>query len=431
MRPGVRQPRKTALAAALAVGMSLLAACGGGDSGPPTLTWYINPDTGGQEDIAAKCTEEAKGAYEITTSGLPTDATAQREQLLRRLAGSDESVDLMSLDPPFTAEFASAGFLAPIPQDRTAEFTDGIFEPAVQSATWEDELVAVPFWANTQLLWYRKSVAEAAGLNMNKPVTWDQIVQAAEQESKTVAAQGLLYEGYTVWINALVESAGTSVVTNPEAAPEDIELGLDTEEGAAAAEVINQVATVGGPALSTQEEEAARRLFQGKDGGFLVNWPYVWAAWGGEVEAGTLGKDVLDDIGWTMYPRVDESQTAAPPLGGIHIGIGAFTEYEEEALDATACITSEENQKEYMLTNGNPAAAEAVYDDPEIRKAYPMADAIVESLDAAAPRPLTPYYTEVSSSIQREFHPPSSVTSQTPQDAADLIIGVINGEVLL
>jgi multiple sugar transport system substrate-binding protein len=84
-----------------------------------------------------------------------------------------------------------------------------------------------------------------------------------------------------------------------------------------------------------------------------------------------------------------------------------------------------------MLTNGNPAAAEAVYNDPEVRKDWPMADAIVASMEAAAPRPLTPYYTEVSSSIQREFHPPSSVTAETPQDAAELINGVISGEVLL
>jgi multiple sugar transport system substrate-binding protein len=60
-----------------------------------------------------------------------------------------------------------------------------------------------------------------------------------------------------------------------------------------------------------------------------------------------------------------------------------------------------------------------------------MADAIVESLDVAAPRPLTPYYTEVSSSLQREFHPPSSVTTDTPYSAADFILAVINGEALL
>jgi multiple sugar transport system substrate-binding protein len=431
MRATGTTSRKAAVAATLAMTASLLAACGGDDSGPPTLTWYTNPDSGGQAEIADKCTQAAGGKYTIETSGLPTDATAQREQLVRRLAGSDSSVDLMSLDPPFVPEFSTAGFLAPIPEDRAAEFTEGIVESAVTSATWEDELVVAPFWANTQLLWYRKSVAEAAGLDMSKPVTWDQIVQAAESEDKTVAVQALLYEGYTVWINALVESAGASVLVNPEAPPDELELGLDSPEGEAAAQVIEQVTPVGGAAMSTQDEEGARRLFQGDDGGFLVNWPYVWAAWQGEVEGGTLDKAVVDDIGWTRYPEVSEGQEARPPLGGIQIGIGAFTDNEEEALDALACIVSVENQKQYMLTNGNPAAAKAVYEDPEIKKAYPMADAIVESLDVAAPRPLTPYYTEVSSSLQREFHPPSSVTTETPASASEFILAVINGEALL
>ena len=32
---------------------------------------------------------------------------------------------------------------------------------------------------------------------------------------------------------------------------------------------------------------------------------------------------------------------------------------------------------------------------------------IRESLELAAPRPLTPYYSEVSGGIQREYHPPA------------------------
>ena len=36
--------------------------CGGDDGGASTLTWYINPDSGGQAEIASRCTEEAGGA---------------------------------------------------------------------------------------------------------------------------------------------------------------------------------------------------------------------------------------------------------------------------------------------------------------------------------------------------------------------------------
>lgn len=79
-----------------------LVACQG-ESGPPVLTWYTNPDAGGQARIAQECTDAAGGEYVIETAGLPREASAQRDQLARRLAAQDSSIDLMSLDPPSSA----------------------------------------------------------------------------------------------------------------------------------------------------------------------------------------------------------------------------------------------------------------------------------------------------------------------------------------
>jgi multiple sugar transport system substrate-binding protein len=414
--------------------MAGLAACGGDSGGPPTLTWYINPDNGGQAELAKKCTEESGGAYTIATSVLPNSATAQREQLVRRLAAKDDSIDLMSIDPPFVPEFAEAGFLLDIPDDREQEFTDGIVESAVTSATWKDELVGIPFWANTQLLWFRQSVAEEAGLDTEQPVTWQQVIDAAEQTGTTVGVQANRYEGYTVWINALTEGAGVSVLENPEAPVEELELGLDQPGAAEAAAVIQEVvqAGVGGPAISTAMEEEARALFQGDSGGFMVNWPYVWQAANGEAEAGALDASVVEDIGWAVYPETVEGEEAAPPFGGITLGIGTFTQYPDEALEAAACITTPESMTEYMLFSGNPSASEESYSDPEVQEAFPMADVILESLQKAKPRPQTPYYNEVSESLQRTYHPPGNVNPETtPEDAATLIQGVLNKEVLL
>ena len=69
--------------------------------------------------------------------------------------------------------------------------SQNVVEGALAGPTWNDKLVAVPFWANTQLLWYRKSVAEAAGLDMTKPVTWDQLIEAAaKDQDKLLGVQG-------------------------------------------------------------------------------------------------------------------------------------------------------------------------------------------------------------------------------------------------
>lgn len=424
--------RQAALVLAAATATSTLAACGS-ETGPPTLVWYINPDVGntdasagGQATLAKECTAAANGRYRIQVQMLPVDSTDQRVQLVRRLAAGDTSIDMMSLDPPFIAEAANAGFLAPVPQDKVKTFTQGVLPGAVKQSQWEGKLVAVPFWANTQLLWYKKSVAEEAGLDMSKPVTWDQIITAAEETDTTVEVQANLYEGYAVWINALVESAGGHIVENPEAG-QDANIGLDTPEGQMAAEVIARLADspAANPAMSTADETAAVGAFGMPGGGFMVNWPYVYA------DPATEAVRKEDDMAWARWPRVDANIPSKPPLGGISIGVSAFSEHTDLAYDAAECITNEEHQKDYMLNAGNPAARAAVYDDPEVKKAYPMAAMIRDSIAVAAPRSVTPYWSDISSALQQSYHTPSSVDAQTPQEATEFIEGVLQGETLL
>jgi multiple sugar transport system substrate-binding protein len=411
-----------------------LAGCGGGSGGGvPTLTWYTNPDNGGQEDLAAKCTEEAEGEYRIEVAALPTDADGQREQLVRRLAANDSSIDIMSLDPVFVPEFAEAGFLRPFEEDAAEELTRDVLDGPRETVEWDGQLVAAPFWANSQLLWYRRSVAEEAGLDPESgDVTWDQLIEAAEQTDTTVAITGNRYEGYMVWINALVMSAGGEVLADAEAGRDAVPQ-FDSDAGRTAADIVHQVATrVADPQMSTAIEENARTAFQADDGGFMINWPYIYGAARTAVEDGSLDQAVFDDIGWARFPRVDGETESVPPLGGIDLGVGAFSDHPDEAVSAVRCITSVESQIEYMLGEGNSGARAEVYDDPEIREAFPMADLIRESIDTAGPRPRSAYYTDVSAATVREFHPPAEVDpDRTPQAADDLITGVLHDRQLL
>ncbi len=106
----------------------------------------------------------------------------------------------------------------------------------------------------------------------------------------------------------------------------------------------------------------------------MVNWPFVWAQANTKVEAGTLDQSVPDDYGWTLYPRVDEDTPSAPPWAGSTSASRPSASTWTSAYEATECITSDENQAYYFNTNGNPASSAAVYDDPEVQQAYPMAD---------------------------------------------------------
>ena len=426
--------RTRTLAVAFVLLASVIGACGGGGSGVPTLNWYINPDNGGQAELAAKCTAASNGAYRIKTSVLPNDATSQREQLVRRLAAKDASIDLMSLDPPFVPEFAEAGFLRTFTADEARELTAGVLAGPIESATWNGRLVAAPFWANTQLLWYRKSVARKAGIDPSRqPVTWDQIIKVASDTGTTVGVQGNLYEGYMVWISALVASAGGQILENPEAGKK-VRPAIDSDAGRKAATIVQELgrSRAADPALSTTDEEAARATFQSATGGFMVNWAYVYGAAQEAVASGTLEQSVLDDIGWARYPRVDGATPSRPPLGGINLGVGAFGNHQNQAVQAVRCIASLESQTQYMLKSKNPGARAAVYDNPEVRTVFPMADDIRQSINDAAPRPKTPYYTDVSTSVQRSFHPAASVDpARAPARASKLIVDVLKDKVLL
>lgn len=412
-----------------------LAACGDGSSatGTPTLNWYVNPDNGGQQTIAQQCSADSGGRYAIDVSILPSNAAQQREQLMRRLAGGDSSIDLMSLDPVFVPEMSEAGFLAPVPQDLQAGFTDGVVEGAVTGASWKGELVSAPFWANTQLLWYRKSAAEAAGLDMSQPVTWEQLIAAAQQQGTAIGVQGQRAESMTVWVNAMIASAGGQVIENPDAKGPDIRLGIDSAAGEAAAKVMEDIAAagVGGPGIDNRDEAATANLFQQDGAAFMVNWPFVYAQGKAAAEGGTMDQAVFDDYGWTTYPAMEAGTPAAPPLGGIDIGVSAYSEHTDVAYEALQCIVSEQNQAAYMVSDGNPAALESVYDDPAVQEAYPMYDTIRTSLQSAAPRPQTAYYNEVSQGIADQWQPVAQVSDSTPTTSQEYIGQVLRGEKLL
>lgn len=421
------------LAAALAAS-AVLAGCGGGSSDEVELTWYINPDAGGQARIAEQCNEEADGAWVIETSLLPRDADSQREQLARRLAAHDASIDIMSLDPPYVPELARAEFLAPVPEELAATAEEQSVQGAVDTATWDDQLVAVPFWANTQLLWYRASVAEEAGLDMEQPVTWDQLMDVAQDQDLFLGVQGTRAESLTVWLNALVASAGGEIVTGQATSAADVELALDSDAGAEAARILSRIGTegLGGPGLPTADENASLATFQSDRGSFMVNWPFVWPAMNAAVEDGSLDQEVLDDLGWAMYPQAVEGEDARPPVGGINLGVSAFSEHPEEAYEAISCIIDPAKQAEYFISDGNPPAASEAYDDPEVQEQFPMAPLIRDSLEAGAPRPLTPFYNELSAGLQRTWHPLAAIDPETtPATSTQLIEAVLAEEALL
>ncbi len=425
--PRRRRSRKgIAAAAIIATTSGLLAACStGGGSGKPELVWYINPDAGGQDKVAENCSTDD---YTISTQVLPQDASQQRIQLARRLAAEDSGIDLMSIDPPYTAEFANAGYLADIPDDLQAKLKDQSFTGATDAATWNDELVVAPFWSNVQVLWYRKSFVEKAGIDMSQPVTWDQIIDAADKNGGTVAVQANKYEGYVVWLNALISGAGGDIATDTEKGV-DATIDVDSQPGEVAAGIVEKLArsSAAPPDLSVSNEGTAGATFGSDSGAFMVNWTYIWTNYD------ESQPEVKKDLGYTRYPQSVEGEDSRPPYGGIGVGVSKYSSHVDEAMQAVECITNPENQGVNAQLTGNMPASAAGYKDPKLAEIYPneLLQLFQESLDAAAPRTVTPYWSDISGALQSTWHPPAGVSSDTPATSQQFIDDVLHGRNLL
>jgi multiple sugar transport system substrate-binding protein len=407
VRPASRRAGSGAARLAGAIGVLLaavtLSACGGeAEGGTPEVRWFVAIQPGGSiQEIAKRCTEEADGRYEVTLELLPTDADPQREQLVRRLGAEDSTVDLIGMDVIWTAEFANAGWLLEWTGDRAERVTENVFDTVVDTATFEGKLYGAPFNSNTQLLWYRKDLVP------KPPTTWDEMINEAEglPEAGTIQVQANRYEGFTVWVSTMIESAGGEVLSGPE------EVSLEQEPTEEALAVIGRLArSSAAPAnLDTSDEDSARLGFEAGDSAFMLNYTFAYGS------AKTNAPDVFKNMGFAKLPQVVEDEPSRPPLGGFNIGVSAFSEHPDLAFDAAECINSEESQLTATELDGLPPTRQNLYTDKVVQDAFPgFAGVIKRSIDDAAVRPLTPAYTDVSLAIQRALHPPQKIDPADP-----------------
>jgi multiple sugar transport system substrate-binding protein len=395
--------------AATALAVAGLGACGGDseESGSRDLTWFVAIQPGGTiEKVAERCSKESAGKYVVKPEFLPTDATQQREQLVRRLGAEDPSIDIIGMDVIWTGEFANAGWVEPWTGDLKNQVTERVFPNVIETASFEDDLYAAPFNTNTQLLWYRKDLVP------KPPTTWDEMIDEAEKlpEAGTIQVQANRYEGFMVWANALIESAGTEILSGPEA------VDLERKPTEKALEVMGRLAgsSAAPPSLSTSDEDTTRLGFEAGESAFMTNYTFAYAS--AQSEAPEIGKK----MGFARFPEVEPGTPSKPPLGGFNLAVSSYSDNKDVAFDAAACLAGKQSQLTAVELDGLPPSRSDLYTDKVVTKAYPgFAGLVKESIENSGPRPTTPAYQDVSLAVQRSLHPPDKIDPEDTESIYD------------
>lgn len=332
----------------------------------------------------------------VTLVELPDSADETRAQMVTDLRGGGGRgrFDVLNIDVNWTSEFAAAGWIRPLPRGR---FPLGTFlPPVVDTATYDGKLYAVPYVTNAGLLLYRKDVLAEEGVP--PPRTWDDLERAAETVAPEhgldgYAGQLLPYEGLTVNAAEAVYSAGGTILGD-----EGERVTVDSQ---AAREGIGFLARgvregwIPERALTYKEEES-KQAFQDGRLLFLRNWPYAY------VGASGPGSRVAGKVGVVPLPGPDGPGTSV--LGGSNLAVASRARHPDSAARLIAYLTSERVQRQVLTRGALPPVRADLYEDPGLIARFPYLPTLRESVLAAAPRPKSPRYDQVSLVVQAVVH---------------------------
>ncbi|MEC3981473.1 ABC transporter substrate-binding protein [Amycolatopsis sp. H20-H5] len=418
--PG-RQHRKVcsrgaATAAITVLAAGALAACSTGSG--LKINLYVSPENNLQH-VVDECTKAAQGRYEIVYHKLPRSADGQREQMVRRLAAGDTSLDVLGLDVTWVPEFAEAGWVEEWTGAAQAEAVRDVLQGPLSTARWNGKLYAATKHTNVQLLWYDDRVVG------QPPKTFEAMMALAQQlktqgKAHNIVFTGAQYEGLVVFYNTLVASAGGHILS-------DDGKSVVMDEGAVRAlELLKTLTTAGitDPSLANQKEDEVRQAFQRGQAALELNWPYVYASYSKEKPQD------LAHVRWTRYPSVVPGEPSRVTIGGFNLAVSTFSPHKPEAFEAALCLRRAESQKYQAVEDGLAPTIASVYDDttpldptrpaaannPTMQGQFPMKADILAALAHAAIRPLTPAYQSLSTVISKVLSPPSEIDPRATAD---------------
>ncbi|MDY6049014.1 MAG: ABC transporter substrate-binding protein [Corynebacterium sp.] len=315
---------------------------------------------------------------QVTFADLGQEADAQREKLVQSLQAGQAEYDVMALDVVWTGEFAANQWVAPLTGDLATD-TSALLPATVDSATYNGTLYGLPMNTNGQLLFRNTDVVADA------PTTWAELAASCEGiETDCLITQLKQYEGLTVNTAGFMEGWGGSILADDGTTP-----NVDADGSKAGLQaLVDGVAngTISGDALSATEEETNLAFTEGRVA-YAINWPYMYD---NAVKAG---------MNLEVTPLVGKNGVGVSTLGGYNTAININSKYKATALDFMKFIVNAENQKAFAEASFPPVLA-SIYDDPAIVEQFPYMTALKASLEAATPRPVSPFYTAISKAIQ-------------------------------
>ena len=394
------------------------AGCGGGEqAGGATEIYFTSaPDESGTtEKLIDMFNDKNKGKYKVIFRQGNADTGQRFDKLRTQMQAGGEDLDVILGDVIWTAQLAESDWISDL-SDRFTESQRKEFLPgSVEAITYEGKTFGMPWFTDTGLLYYRKDLMQESGFD-GPPKTWDELKQMTLKVREDAGLkygfvfQGAAYEGGVcdgmefIWTHGgevLDPDDPTRVlVDSPEAIA-----GLATERSMITEGISPEGVTV------YKEDESAGAFLNG-DAVFLRNWPYVYAL------VGTSEYPELkpEQVGVSELPSAD-GEPGNGTVGDQPLYISSTATDPDAAWKFIQFLSAPEQQKIRAVEGAYLPTRTALYSDPEIQEKVPVVPLAQEALQHTRPRPVSPYYSDMSLEMQEQFN--ASLSGDiSPEEAA-------------
>jgi trehalose/maltose transport system substrate-binding protein len=386
---------------------------------PASVEIAISCGSLGQEYDVCKEGAEAwasKTGNKVKVVTSPTSSSEKLAVAQQLLGAGAADIDVFSVDVVWPGILGSF-FLDLKQYSKGAE--NEHFPALVANGTLDGKLIAMPWYVDAGLLYYRKDLLDK--YKEQVPTTWTELtttakkVQDAEQKAGNKAMQGFVfqgkaYEGLTCDALEWVASFGGGTIVEP-----DGKISIDNPKAVIALELAaSWPGTIAPVGVLNFEEEEARTAFQSGNAVFMRNWPYAWAT------SQEATSPVKDKVGVAALPKGDgEGARPAATLGGWDLSVSKFSAHPAQAADLVLYLTSAAEQKRRAIKAGFHPTYPSLYSDKDILAANPFFASLADVFKGAVPRPSTVAggkYNQVSAAFWNAAH--AVLAKQKPAKAA-------------
>ncbi|QYF92588.1 ABC transporter substrate-binding protein [Massilia sp. PAMC28688] len=342
---------------------------------------------------------ERKTGHRVKMLALPP-SSSERLILYRQLLGVQSPlVDVLTIDIVWPGILADS--LIDLSKPAASTIQDH-FPAIVKNNTVDGRLIAMPWFTDTGLLYYRKDLL--AKYKRPIPTTWAELtatarlIQNGERSGGNKRMwgyiwQGQPYEGLTCdaleWIlshggGSIVEPSGAVTVDNPGTI-------------AALRMARSWIGDISPTAVLSAREEESRAMFQTGDAVFLRNWPYVWSV------VNAPDSPIRGKVGIAALPRGPGGQSGTT-LGGHQLAVSKYSRHADLAIDLVLFLTSRAEQKRRALALGVSPTIGSLYQEEQLIAMNPYQETLRVAAASATPRPSTVTgrkYEQVSKAVWR------------------------------